>query len=280
MPELPEVETIVRGLLDYVCGRQITALEIRLPRIASPSADILASVLPGRTIVGCHRRAKYIVFTLDTKDVVLVHLRMTGRLIYVAPLSAGASTPELPRYAHLSFQLDNGAWVHFADARTFGRMTLVPRDEQWDQRLGIEPLDTAFTALALIEILARRRGPIKNVLLDQRLIAGIGNIYACEALWAARINPNTPACELSRPQIRRLHCELQAVLSLAIEMRGTSARDYVDAEGLKGGFQNVLSVYGKAGAPCDRCQTLIIRTVIAQRGTWWCTTCQALKVTL
>jgi formamidopyrimidine-DNA glycosylase len=162
----------------------------------------------------------------------------------------------------------------FADVRTLGRVRLVAPNEPWDQELGVEPLSSGFTPQGFIGMLSGRTTPIKVILLDQRRIAGIGNIYACEALWEAGIRPTSPGKSLTKPAIRRLHEAIVNVLGRAIEMRGTSVDDYVDADGLQGGYQNALRVYGRAGKPCLRCGHPIVRTVIAQRGTWWCRHCQ------
>ena len=158
--------------------------------------------------------------------------------------------------------------------RKFGRMRLVEPDEAWDADLGVEPLDKAFTPEVFIGIVSGRTTPVKALLLDQRRIAGIGNIYACEALWEARIRPDRPAGALTKPALRRLHHAIVDVLLLACEMGGSSVDDYVDADGMSGGFQNVLSVYGRLGRPCVRCERPIVRTVLGQRGTWWCRGCQ------
>jgi formamidopyrimidine-DNA glycosylase len=168
----------------------------------------------------------------------------------------------------------DGSRLSFADLRTFGRMRLVEPAELWDRDLGIEPFSSGFTPEAFMGMLAGRTTPIKALLLDQRRIAGIGNIYACEALWEARIRPSRPAKALTKPAIRRLHLAIVDVLQRAIAMRGTSVDDYVDAGGLRGGFQNVLSVYGRLGQPCVRCGSPVVRTVLGQRGTWWCRRCQ------
>jgi formamidopyrimidine-DNA glycosylase len=169
----------------------------------------------------------------------------------------------------------DGARLHFADVRTFGRMRLVEPGEAWDRELGMEPLSSGFTPEAFIGMLAERTKSSKAFLLDQRRIAGIGNIYACEALWEARIRPSRPAGALTKAAACRLHDSIVNVLRRAITKRGTSVDDYVDAEGLEGGFQNHLTVYGRQGRLCPRCRTSrIVRTVVAQRGTWWCRRCQ------
>jgi len=193
---------------------------------------------------------------------------MTGRLIVQRQTEA--------RYPYTNVVIDftDGTRLAFADARRFGRMRLVREGEVWDADLGVEPLSREFDIPRFAAILRRRPTPIKAFLLDQRRIAGVGNIYAVEALWESQIKPSTPAGKLSRERISRLHTALQKVLRKAIEMRGTSSRDYVDAEGMEGGFQNELSVYGRAGEACPRCKKPLVRTVLAQRGTWWCRNCQ------
>jgi len=153
-------------------------------------------------------------------------------------------------------------------------MRLVGSHEEWDRELGVEPLSSSFTPEAFIGMLSGRTTPVKALLLDQRRIAGIGNIYACEALWEARIRPSRPSGRLTKPATHRLRRAIVDVLGRAIERRGSSIDDYVDADGLKGSFQNKLSVYGKQGRPCPRCGASIVRTVLAQRGTWWCRRCQ------
>jgi len=193
---------------------------------------------------------------------------MTGRLI------VQRQTDALYPYTNVTIDFTDGTRLAFADVRRFGRMRLVQKDEAWDAELGVEPLSQEFDITRFAAILKNRPTPIKAFLLDQRRIAGVGNIYAVEALWESQIKPTTPAGKLSRERIARLHTALQAVLRKAIEMRGTSSRDYVDAEGMEGGFQNELSVYGRAGEPCPRCKRPLVRTVLAQRGTWWCRNCQ------
>ncbi|HKE36217.1 MAG TPA: bifunctional DNA-formamidopyrimidine glycosylase/DNA-(apurinic or apyrimidinic site) lyase [Candidatus Baltobacteraceae bacterium] len=269
MPELPEVETIVRGLSSAIVGRRIAKAEIRLPKIAqAPSGVAFERAVEGQSVVGVHRRGKYAVIELSSGRSLVISLRMTGRLVV-----AGPSQGDFPG-THVVLTFADGGRLSFADVRTFGRMRLVEPGEPWDRDLGIEPLSSGFTQEAFMGMLAGRTTPVKALLLDQRRIAGIGNIYACEALWEARIRPSRPAKALTKPAIRRLYHAVVDVLTRAIELRGTSVDDYVDADGLRGGFQNVLSVYGRLGEPCPRCGGPIVRTVLAQRGTWWCRRCQ------
>jgi formamidopyrimidine-DNA glycosylase len=270
MPELPEVETIVRGLRRAIVGKTIASAEVRLARMAiAPSGVDFSRSLAGSRIVATRRRGKYAVIELDSGRSLVVSLRMTGRLVVTS--REGAPYPR----SHVVLRFVDGARLHFADVRTFGRMRLVEAGEAWDQELGVEPLSPGFTPEAFIGMLAERTRSIKAFLLDQRRIAGIGNIYACEALWEARIRPNRPAGTLTKAAACRLHDAIVNVLKRAITKRGTSVDDYVDAEGLKGGFQNDLMVYGKHGRLCSRCGTSeIVRTVVAQRGTWWCRRCQ------
>jgi formamidopyrimidine-DNA glycosylase len=269
VPELPEVETIVRGLAGSIAGKTIARAEIRLPKMAvAPPGVGFARAVAGRRITGLRRRGKYAVLELDSGRALVTSLRMTGRLVVQGP-----AEPDYPG-THVVLWFSDGTRLSFADVRTFGRMRLVEGGEAWDRDLGPEPLSRGFTPEAFIGMLAGRTTPIKALLLDQRRVAGIGNIYACEALWEARIRPSRPAKALTKPAIRRLHRAVVNVLNRAIDLRGTSVDDYVDAGGLRGGFQNVLSVYGRLGQPCVRCGTAIVRTVLGQRGTWWCRTCQ------
>ncbi|HVA28004.1 MAG TPA: bifunctional DNA-formamidopyrimidine glycosylase/DNA-(apurinic or apyrimidinic site) lyase [Candidatus Baltobacteraceae bacterium] len=269
MPELPEVETIARGLANAIVGKTIDSVEVRLAKIAqAPPGMRFAQALRGERVLGVGRRAKYVVIELESGRKLVTSLRMTGRLIVGKP-----GDPPYPR-THVALLYTDGTRLCFADVRTFGRMRLVEAAEAWDKDLGPEPLSCGFTPESFLGMLAKRTTPIKALLLDQHRIAGIGNIYACEALWEAGIRPGRPAKALTKPAVRRLHHAIVDVLARAIEMRGTSVDDYVDADGLQGGFQNVLAVYGKLGSPCSRCGKPIVRTVIAQRGTWWCRNCQ------
>lgn len=269
MPELPEVETIARGLAHKICGKTIAHAEVAMRKIAqAPPGTRFEAALSGERIERAGRRGKYVVLGLASGRSLVTSLRMTGRLIVQA-----SGDPPLP-YGHVTLHFSDGTRLAFADVRQFGRMRLVEAGEPWDADLGQEPLEKAFTPEVFAAMLSGRTTPIKALLLDQRRVAGIGNIYACEALWEARIRPSRPAKALSAPAIRRLHHAIVDVLDRAIDMRGTSVDDYVDADGLRGGFQNVLSVYGRLGRPCARCERPIVRTVLGQRGTWWCRGCQ------
>ncbi|HTU69201.1 MAG TPA: bifunctional DNA-formamidopyrimidine glycosylase/DNA-(apurinic or apyrimidinic site) lyase [Candidatus Baltobacteraceae bacterium] len=269
MPELPEVETIARGLAHTVAGKTIKSVKIALPKMAvAPPGIDFAAALRGERIERVGRRGKYVVMELRSGRRLVTSLRMTGRLVVQR-----RGEPDYPG-THVVLHYTDGTRLSFADLRTFGRMRLVEADDPWDAALGIEPLSSGFTPQGFIGMLIGRTTPIKSALLDQHRIAGIGNIYACEALWEAGIRPGRPSKALTKPAIHRLYHAIRDVLTRATEMRGTSVDDYVDSEGLRGGFQNVLSVYGKLGEPCPRCGKPIVRTVLAQRGTWWCRNCQ------
>jgi len=270
VPELPEVETISQGLAKAIAGKTIASAVVTMAKIAvAPPGRSFSKDLRGDTVSAVGRRAKFVVITLASGRRLLVHLRMTGRLI-VQPPEAREPHP----YTHILITFTDGTRLCFADVRQFGRMRLLERDEVWDADGGVEPLSEGFTSERFVSMLDGRQTPVKVFLLDQKRISGIGNIYACEALWEAGIRPGRPAHKVSRPARRRLHGAIRDVLARSIEARGTSVDDYVDAEGLKGGFQNLLSVYGRLNKPCPRCGQPIIRTVLAQRGTWWCRGCQ------
>ncbi|GAC1542359.1 MAG: DNA-formamidopyrimidine glycosylase [Candidatus Velthaea sp.] len=270
MPELPEVETVAQGLANAIAGKTIADVVVNMAKIAvAPPGRPFALTLRDDTVLRVGRRAKFIVIELQSGRRLTAHLRMTGRLI-VQPPEVTVAHP----YTHILITFTDGWRLCFADMRQFGRMRLLDLDEAWDADGGVEPLSEGFTSDAFVSILDGRQTPVKVLLLDQKRISGIGNIYACEALWEAGIRPSRPAHKVSRPARRRLHGALRDVLTRSIEARGTSVDDYVDAEGLKGGFQNQLSVYGRLGEPCSRCGKPIVRTVLAQRGTWWCRGCQ------
>ena len=270
MPELPEVETVVRGLREPLVGRTILDVWTGWPNTlrGMPAADFSARA-HGQAVRSIHRRAKYIVCTLD-HDLLVVHLKMTGRL-YVAENDA---VVEADRWVHFRAQLDNGQQLRFSDARKFGFVSLAPNLETLAPRLGVEPLEDGFTPAGFALQLARHRTAIKALLLDQSIVAGVGNIYADEALYLARIHPLRPANSLSEDEVTALHGAIRAVLAEAIEREGASISWYRKPDGSRGEAQRGFAVYGREGEPCLTCGTPIEKIRVAQRGTHFCPNCQ------
>lgn len=274
MPELPEVETTARGLRERILGREIVQVgALDWPRMA-PNATLptLAQAAVGRTIETVTRRGKYVVVGLSGDTFLVLHRKMSGNLILkTVDLEAAPHT-------HLTVTLDDGWRIDFVDPRKFGRIYLFlgrdALDEFLEERLGPEPLEIELQQFD--QMLEGRRGRLKSLLLDQAFLAGIGNLYADEILWDAQLHPQRSAESLTAPERSRLHASIQQVLEAAIERRGTSLSDYVDASGEQGTNQEHLQVYGRHGMPCGRdgCQESIVRMVVAQRGTWFCPTCQ------
>lgn len=275
MPELPEVETIRRQLDPRLVGRTITRARVSDPLLTAPLLpEAFEATVTGRTVTGLGRRGKYLLATLDGDDILCLHLRMTGRLHWRAgPLPEGEE-----RFLRALFTLDDGATITFGDQRRFGRAWLIPagtdQDAYWHGRVGPEPLDDAFTAERLGALLRGRRVGIKAALLNQALLAGVGNMYADEALFQARVHPERPAGELTRDEVRRLHRAVRDRLRVAIEAGGASIDSYRDGLGNKGQMQELLRVHLHRGEPCPRCGTTILKGVVAQRGTYWCPSCQ------
>ena len=263
MPELPEVETIVRGL-SALSGSRISAADVRDARL-----DVPVGAIVGAKIESIERRGKYIILNLATRGSLVVHLRMSGRLVHTLD-------PAEEKYTRLVLHLTGGETVHFVDPRRLGTVTYCPQG--FAASLGIEPLSVQFSVAALAGIVASSRAPIKLVMMDQKKIAGIGNIYAAEALWRAKIDPRRAANTLTPRQVAALHRSVIDVLSEAIERMGTTlgtgVSDYRNSEGSRGGFQNRLSIYGRQGDPCERCGETIERIVQAGRSTCLCPHCQ------
>jgi formamidopyrimidine-DNA glycosylase len=266
-----------------VVGRRVAGFESSWHRVTEPMpAALFAARLAGRRIASVGRRGKFVVFDLDDREALIVSLRMTGKLLF---RQAGAAEDPHTR-ALLRFE--DGTLLRFADTRKFGRMAIVDLDELrgdgptrgraktvLHRALGIEPLSRRFTVAWLSELLRRRpRAAIKPLLLDQRAIAGIGNIYDIEALWRARIHPNRLAGSLRPAEVRSLHEAIRWVLRKGIRFGGASRRDYVDARGNAGRMQREFNVYDRAGEPCPRCGRAIVRTVVGGRGTFHCPRCQ------
>ncbi len=270
MPELPEVETVVRGLRGPLLGRTIHAAWLDWPNsLVHPSPDEFTTRIAGQTVQRIDRRGKYILITL-TDAALIIHLKMTGRL-YVAPDDAAF---DADRWVHFRFQLDNAHQLRFSDARKFGRVILTP-DPTWVVgRLGPEPLEEAFTLAAFQERLAPRAGMLKPLLLNQSFIAGIGNIYADEALFRARLHPLRGADSLTPAEQEALYASIRAALEAGIDHEGASISWYRKPDGTPGDSQNHFFAYGRTGQPCQRCGTPIERIVVGQRATHFCPTCQ------
>ncbi|MDP9306910.1 MAG: bifunctional DNA-formamidopyrimidine glycosylase/DNA-(apurinic or apyrimidinic site) lyase [Actinomycetota bacterium] len=273
MPELPEVETIRTNLEPKLLGRRFEDVEIldsRLTRPVDPAE--VAAELTGERVAAVDRRGKYLIVRFESGLVLLIHLRMTGKLAY-SKNGASAAAPHLRAVV----KLDDGSDVTYRDVRRFGTWLVLGPDElepYLAARLGIEPLGPGFSGRDLSERLGRRRGPVKGVLLDQRTLAGVGNIYADEALWRARIDPRRPADELRPPEIGALHRGIRRALEAGIARQGATLRDYRTPDGKAGGMQHEFKVYGRGGEPCSRCGTPIEKTRVAGRGTWFCPACQ------
>lgn len=269
MPELPEVETIARDLRLPLVGRRIVAVDVRWPRtVATPASDELAARLVGRQIVGAGRRGKYLLFPLDDGATLLVHLRMTGQLHVVN----GDHVPD--RHTHLVLELDNGQRLIFHDTRKFGRVYLVTQVADVLDRLGPEPLDPNFTPQELNRRLTRRKAPVKSLLLDQRVVAGVGNIYADEVLFAAGIDPRRPGVSLQPQEVTRIHTVLRQTLAQAIFDHGSSLANYQRPGGVRGQNQERHRVFRRTGQPCPTCGAPIVRIVLGQRATHFCPQCQ------
>lgn len=273
MPELPEVEVIRRGLAAKLVGETIVGVsrgDKRLRRQAEPG-DLES--LAGRRVAGLSRRGKYLLVHLDQGQTLLIHLGMTGRLFYQTD-----ACPALP-HVHLAFNLESGHKLVYQDVRRFGQVLLYPAgvDPPALEQVGLEPWSRRLTATRLHQQTARLKRPIKNYLLDGRIIAGIGNIYASEALFEARLHPQTPVGTIPLETWSRLIKAIRCILSRAIRAGGTTISNFADCEGHSGLFAVQLKVYGRAGEPCPVCGTPIVRLVMAGRSTFFCPRCQPEK---
>jgi formamidopyrimidine-DNA glycosylase len=273
MPELPEVESVRRQLEPALVGRRLEHVTIDDPRLVRPYEPAeVAAELEGERAVALERRGKYLVVRFESGRVLLIHLRMTGSLL----CARSGSLPDDP-HRRAVVKLDDGSDVAYRDVRRFGTWVLLEPDETEPYlaaRVGEEPLETLFTAARLGERLAGRRTSLKAALLDQRTLAGMGNIYVDEALWRARLNPLRPAAGLDRNELRRLHRGIRAALEHGLARQGSTLRDYRLPDGSGGSMQDEFRVYGRRDEPCDRCGTIIARTQVAGRTTWFCPTCQ------
>ena len=275
MPELPETETIARDLDKAISGSIIDSIRVTRPDVLREvSARELSRRVKGARIERSWRRAKLVVIDLSTSDRLLVQPRFTGALI----VDDGSLDKSLLAYSTVRFTLVDGRVLHYCDVRRLGTVALMNerRFAEYTGELGTEPLDQSFGPTQLSGVLRASAQAIKKLLMDQRKIAGIGNIYANEALWRARVDPSREARSLTAGESRSLHKAIVSVLTEAIEARGTSFRDYRDAQGRRGGFAERLQAYGREGEPCARCGARLIGThAIDGRATTFCARCQS-----
>lgn len=276
MPELPEVETVRKGLVKLVKGKTIDRVEVLWPKIIEdPEVHFFIADLKDQTINDIQRRGKFLIFKLTDYDMIS-HLRMEGKYEFF--------TNEAPitKHTHVIFHFTDGSQLQYHDVRKFGRMALVGKDQGDSYKgilqLGPEPLAETFLLQDFIRGLSKSHKAIKPLLLDQKLVTGLGNIYVDEALWQAKIHPEQPANTLKKNEIEVLRLAIIDVLARAVEAGGTTIRTYLNALGEAGKFQISLHVYGQTGKPCVRCGTPIIKFKVAQRGTHICPHCQQLKV--
>ena len=281
MPELPEVETVRRGLLPVMEGRRIAAAEVRRPDLRRPFPPDMAARLAGRRVLRLGRRSKYLLAELDSGESLLIHLGMSGRIL-IAGAMPGVFHHALPapeKHDHVVLDMDGGARITFNDARRFGAMDLLPTAEAGTHPLlaglGPEPLGNTFHEDYLVARFRGRAAPVKALLLDQRIVAGLGNIYVSEALHRAGISPRRPAGRVAAARVARLVPVIRAVLEEAIAAGGSSLRDYRQADGELGYFQHAFRVYDREGAPCPAgCGGTIRRIVQSGRSSFYCPLCQ------
>jgi formamidopyrimidine-DNA glycosylase len=285
MPELPEVETVRRGLLPAMEGRRLARVQARRPDLRFPLPEDFVQRLTGARVERLDRRAKYLLARLDRDETLVMHLGMTGRFeIEGADRSRPGvfrqAAPQDEKHAHVVFETDAGDRITYFDARRFGFMGLAATDSlaehPWFRGMGPEPLGPDFSSDHLHKAFGGKSQNIKATLLDQRIVAGLGNIYVCEALHRARISPVRAAGKLSRPRLERLADAVKAVLEEAVEAGGSTLRDFSAADGALGYFQHSFRVYGREGAPCPRedCTGVVRRIVQGGRSTFFCPRCQ------
>ncbi|MGF1592309.1 MAG: bifunctional DNA-formamidopyrimidine glycosylase/DNA-(apurinic or apyrimidinic site) lyase [Kiloniellaceae bacterium] len=277
MPELPEVETVVRGLRPQLEGRRLARVEQHRPDLRFPLPENFAARLTGRRVERIRRRAKYMLLDLDDGQVLLCHLGMSGRMVIVER-GRGGRRPPLDRHDHVVFVTEAGTEIRFNDARRFGIMDLVAaaalEAHPLLRALGPEPLGNDFSGPVLAAALKGRRSPIKAALLDQQVVAGLGNIYVCEALFFAGLSPRRLAYTVQGNRAEKLAAAVRRVLTRAIEAGGSSLRDYVQANGELGYFQHEWAVYGREGEACRTCGGPVRRLVQGGRSTFYCSACQ------
>jgi formamidopyrimidine-DNA glycosylase len=273
VPELPEVESVRRQLAPLIEGRRFERVEVSDPRLTRPDDPAaVARTLEGERVVALGRRGKYLIIRFESGRALLIHLRMTGSLLH----ARGGTLGDDP-HRRAVVRLDDGSDVAYRDIRRFGTWAVLERGEEEPYlagRLGAEPLGRSFTAVRLGARLANRRAPVKAAILDQRTLAGVGNIYADEALWYARVHPLREARSLDEAETAALHRGIRRALERGIERQGSTLRDYRLPDGTSGAMQHEFKVYGREGEPCDRCGTPIEKIRAAGRGTYYCSSCQ------
>ena len=282
MPELPEVETVRRGLSPAMTGAVIARADVNRPDLRWPFPPRMAERLTGQQVLGLRRRSKYILADLSGGETLLIHLGMSGRMLVSGdPLGQFAHEhPQAEKHDHVVLHMDNGARITFNDPRRFGAMDLMATDSADRHKLlavlGPEPLGNDFHEGHLIAAFAGKNTPVKSALLDQRIVAGLGNIYVCEALFRARISPVRKAGRIAKPRVAALVPIIRDVLSEAIEAGGSSLRDFRQADGELGYFQHCFDVYGRENAPCRTpgCGKPIVRLVQSGRSSFYCRSCQ------
>jgi len=270
MPELPEVETIVRGLREIVLGKKIKVIKIVPCRVLQNNPGYIKRSLTGEKIKGVKRRGKNIILQLSSGDFVLIHLGMSGHLFFLdKPTSMG-------KHDHIDLVFSDNSSLRYNDIRKFGKFELVKScsPEKVEELLGLGPEPLDISKADFVKLLQKRKGKIKPALLNQKIIAGIGNIYADEALFEAKIHPEEKACDITSDRLIKLHRAVRKILKEAIIAGGSSVDDYLDLEGKEGVFQLQHKAYGRKGEPCPRCKAKIKRIVLNQRSSYFCPECQ------
>lgn len=286
MPELPEVETVRRGLQQLIVGRMVKSVTHDTPKSFPNAGGDVSEFLIGAKITEIRRRAKVLLIDLSTPYTLVIHLKMTGQMVFRGEAVFGAGHPnesligELPdRSTRVTIEFADGSHLYFNDQRKFGWMKLLPTLEvpniDFMKKVGPEPLEADFTAAEFEDRFARRaKTSIKAALLDQTVVAGVGNIYADESLWGAKIHPKRLVNTITAKEFTKLYTELRAVMNLAIEKGGSTDKNYVNAEGKRGSYMDFARVFRREGKPCPRCGEIIVKFKAAGRGTHICPHCQ------
>lgn len=274
MPELPEVETTLRGIAPHIDGKTVAAATVRQPKLRLPVTPGLAEILNGQTVQNCTRRAKYLLIHFPA-GVLLIHLGMSGSLrIFTA---SGTQANEAGKHDHVDIVFTDGTLLRYHDPRRFGMVLWFAGAAEHHPllaALGPEPLGDTFSAAYLYRKLHTQKRAVKLALMDNAVVVGVGNIYANESLFKAGISPKRPACKVSRKECEKLAETIRAVLQRAIAAGGSTLRDFVDSEGKSGYFQQEYAVYGRHNQPCHQCGSLILKETLGQRGTFYCGNCQ------